>query len=508
MRQRATAALVLTLLLIVGVRYAWGLHRALDLNPDDEALYIARGLRWARGAAPLERAWGPLYSLWYAALARALPAEDAYYLTLYGTTLIPPLLLSAAVWRRTRQAALALFAGGLWLVSTANHGAWRVGHFALLGAALAWWTWPRRSASPGAWLLQAAAAWMVSYVRPEFFLTAVLALGGALGATYRAGHHAGASPGATRPRTRAWLLALAGSALVLSLTHPWGTRQGRLWAAFGQHFAVRWKARTRGHFNPYHDWPQVLADTFGPEVHSWGAALRARPDIMAWFLGRNLLGWGKSVLQGLTPYPWRAAWAWWGLGWVVLAGIGWAWRRRTGQTPDRSFLTMLVLWAAPAVLASWLIYPRPHYQAIPLAAGILAATAQTAPLRMVSRRRRWQQMGLLAATLAWLLMVPPPYRHPQPRPLYATVRALRALLPNQPPVLPVRLAHHHAAVHYLADRLEPQTSPSTPAMPPVLLYPWPWPTDLPPPEAHLTAYRPFTAPDGTTWGVWRAPAQP
>ncbi len=481
----------------MGVWWAWGLPTALDLNPDDEALYIARGLRWAAGEGGLPRAWGPLYSLWYAGLSRLVPPEEAYDVTLALTTWLPPALLAWVAWRQTQRAAPALLAGMAFLVSTTNAGAWRVGHFALLLALAGWLAWPRRAPGPFAWLGQALAAWAVSWVRPEFALSAAALVAVAAGSAWQAARRAGRWP-------RRVALALVAVAVLVLLTYPERDPQGRAWAAFGQHFAVRWKARTHAAFNPYHDWPQVLEEAFGPGVHSWLAAWRARPALMLWFVARNGLGWGKSVLQGLTPYPWRAHWPW-AIGALLLAVAVLVGAQRRGRAPTLAWWVWAGAWALPGVAAAWLVYPRPHYRVVPLALGWLALTHGLAGVWPGGRA--WRGSALAAALLV-ALVVPRPYRQPQPRPLYATVRALRAALPPTGRGVAVA-AHGHAALLYLADRVQVRQPPLETAVRPWLVYPWPWPVEAPPfgaaGEPALTGCTPRAMPDGSTWLVCLRP---
>jgi len=496
MSPKARAWLTACLVLLAGLSFTWGLPTAYDLNPDDEGLYLWRGLMWAAGQQPLERTWGPLYSAWYAGLAQVWLPEQAYYVNLYITTLLPPAVLAVAVVRRTRRVAWGLLAGLGFLISTANHGDWRVGHFALVLAAAAWAWLPRASAGGWPWLVQAVLAWLASYVRPEFALTALLLAAAAAWA---------ARPTPARPGDKRLWAGLLAFGLVAVFTHPWRDPQGRLWAAFGQHFAVRWRAHTHQSFNPYHDWPQVLEEVFGP-VHSLPDAARARPDIFAWFVIRNGRGWVKAVLQGLTPYPWRHAWPLWGALWGALWGVA-LWRARQKHHLGRD-LAALALWALPGVLSSWIIYPRPHYQVIPLAAGWAALALALAAAGPVAQHHRRLRGALPAAILLAALLVPRPYTQPQPRPRYATVRALRAALPNDDPQPTAWLAQSHFARLYLADQVRFTATP--PSRAPALVHPWPLPPEVPQTAAWLAAlyqgpYRTLHLPDGSGWRVRAGP---
>ena len=493
-----------TLLLIGGWFYR-DLGVYFDLDEADEGLYLYRGLRWSVGDEPLNREWGPLYSVWYAELSRWMPPERAYYVNAYIATLLPPLLLALWVYRQTGQAFWAWTVGLGYLVSWGNHNSWRVNHWLLLWVLFGWLLLPQAPHGllhPRIWLAMAWMAWGLSFVRPETMLSALLfALGALLLLIF--------------PRfSSARGLSLAswgkyGVLLVLFFavawrTHPWKNPQGRALGAFGQHFAVRWKARTQGDFNPYTDWPHVLQEQFG-ELRSIGDAFRQRPDLMAWFLGKNGLSLGRVVAQRITPYPWRYAWIPWSLAWftVVLVLMALFWFRKPAyRKVFVLWMTFFILWALPFIVAAWLIYPRPHYFVVPLALGWGLLGYIAAYVIPLSRRAQWG--GVIGGALLFLLFVPPAYS-PQPRPLYHTVRWLRqALAPLSSPL--VVYEAWHPAFLYLADRVrlhEMRTwTPGEPASWPDLFRA----SDVPQlkmdaQKSRATGYRyePFTLPDGSLW---------
>ncbi|NPA26388.1 MAG: hypothetical protein GXO36_02135 [Chloroflexi bacterium] len=480
-------------ILLVGLRFEWGVHLYHDLNPDDEGLYLWRGLKWVTTGVKLPRTWGPLYSLWYVLLTRIWLPEHAYYVNLYLTALLPPLGLALSLRSRTSKFTGSLLAGSGFLFSAINHSDWRVSHFALGFIVLAWWLWPRSEPGPGSWLLQAGFAWFVSYIRPEY---AVSALGFVALATVLLF----ARSFQKKPVPWPLIFALGGLLLIMVLTHPWHDSQGRFWAAFGQHFAVRWQARTHAHFNPYHDWPLVLEQAFGP-VDSFGEAIQSRPDLIAWFVARNIRSWVKTALVGLTPYPWRHLW--WLLGpLVVVFALGLlVWRPH--QALVHPLTLMLALWSLPGLASSWVIYPRPHYMVIPL-----AAFWWWFALHLAELLRQTDRLASLLIVSFSLFVIPRPYMQAQPRPLYETVQELRHFLPASPDLVAGLLIENHPAQLYLSDRVRfvSSTSDLSPSEVLVFLYPWPLPKTLEhPPFLRETLksarYHPVQLPDGSQWLV-------
>ncbi len=500
-------------LLLWGGVYLRGLAGAVDLSAADEGLYIQRATLWVTRHWPVAREWGPLYHAWYGLLLRRTDPPTAFYLNLYLTSWLPAALFGGLVFRFTRQVTWSLLAGTLYLISWGNAGDWRVNHFLLLlllaGLALL----PVRISSEGRlpWLVfQAWWAWGLSFVRPEMALTALL-LG--LWAGWEA------LRGWPRYRThRAWQGALALGILLLGVGgygSALGAPSGRMLAAFGQHFAVRWVARTGLALNPYHQWPQVLQSQFGP-VHSLGQAVRRRPDLVWWFVTRNLRGWFLVFAQRLAPYPWRSYWPVWTGG--LLAVGAWAlasgWKHRglaaTLRAPS-PWVGALLLWALPSLVSSWLFYPRPHYQAVPLALFFGAwawVLARRWPLP-------WRSDLVLGALLLGVLVGwgPQPYRLGGERPRLATVCTLRQGLASYPRAQAVLTDSPHMAFLYLADRLAVQTlAPETWRHPPEewphLWYPWPLSDEAQAQLPWLAAlarapqrwgYTPVTLPDGSRW---------
>ncbi len=496
-------------LLVIGLRFYRDLSGYFDLNEADEGAYLYRGLLWAFWDEPLDRVWGPLYSAWYGGLSHLMAPEAAYYVNAYIATLLPPALLALWVYRQTGQALWAWVVSLGYLVSWGNHNDWRINHWLLIWVLLGWLILPRephRLLHPRTWLLLAWMTWGLSYIRPEMMLTSLLFAAGSL--LLLGFHHPASSRGIALGSWMGYLVLLLLFFGIAWRTHPWKDPQGRSLAAFGQHFAVRWKARTQGDFNPYTDWPHVLKAEFG-ELGSIGDAFRKRPDLMAWFIRSNLLTWGRVVAQRLTPYPWRYAWKPWGLS-LLSVGLALMLTFFLKAKPHRrSFLlwsTFFALWTLPFFGSAWLIYPRPHYLVVPLALGWGLLGYLGARVLPLSPRVQWS--GLLSASVLFALFLPKAYG-PQPRPLYYTVRLLRTTITSTSSPLVV-YESWHPAFFYLADRVRPQeiqawSQQETPS----------WPllsrTSVPP-EVWLENssneisqgeynYEPITLPDGSLWWV-------
>ncbi len=501
----------------IGGRYLWGIHVSFDLNAADEGMYMHRALLWLLHGQPIGQEWGPVYHAWLAWLAQRTNPVIAFYLSLYMTAWVPPVLLALLVYRHTRQMGWSVLAGTAFLVSWGNYGDWRVNHFLAAGVLAVLLLVPPRLSRRGqvVWLgVQMWAAWGLAYVRPEMFLTAVLFMvweGWTLWQTRRvlAGQwvwRAGA----------ALLVAFLGVAWA---TNPWRNPSGRMLVAFGQHFAVRWEARTGAALDPYHRWYEVLEDQFGP-VHSVAEAAVARPDLFVWFVFRNVRGWFLVAAQRLAPLPWKAHWP---VMVALLAAVALAvgvlfWRRVWPQgdadehRDQARWLLMLLAWAAPAVLSSWMFYPRPHYQAVPLVLGWAVLGYLLARVWPLAFKGDWG--GVAVLLLVMLTVFPQPYQQgDQPR--LQAVLWLRHVAAAHPRPLVWTTDAGYMGYFYTVDVLDVVDVADGDALPeaqparlPDLWHPWPfseavlnqraWLTMLAAaPEAH--GFVSVTLPDGTPW---------
>ncbi len=352
---RHSVWLYLLLLLWAGLRYTAQVDQVLDIGFSDETRYLSHGLRLT--FADLHTVRAPLYAVWYKGLAQV--ADDPltlYDLNLRAQMVLLPVALFGALVAADVPPWGAFALGWAWLLGDANLEPWpRVSAFAWLVvleglAAFAYLKQGRRG-----WLVLLGSVLLSMYARPEMGL----ALAVLLGLAWRR-----VQPG---ERKGMWggllLLALAGVALFGSPFEP-----GRFLAAFGQHFAFRWRAEYLPNGSPWSDWGQALANAFGPDTHTFFDLLRANPQAIAAHVAANVgdipRRWGKLLLSH-TPwlFPDHPKWGALLWGFVGLAGlIRWlqrdkrVWWARYGEVSVAA-----VALALPALLGAVVIYPRYHY---------------------------------------------------------------------------------------------------------------------------------------------------
>ncbi len=352
------------LLVAAGLRLLRSYPQVFDIGLFDETRYLLQGLRLTGLDALPGLYRGPLYALWYALLARWEPDPVALYdLNQQVLMLALPGALYAALRAMGRSRGVAWLLAWAFLLSDANLIPWpRVSAFAwglvllAVAAALA----VRRP-----WVARGvlvSAAWLAAYARPEMLLAVALLLAEAAWAWRR--------NGAPASRVRAWLGGVLLVGLLAAALLGWPVREdGRLAAAFWQHFAYRWAPEYGLEGGRWSRWQEMRARVLGSHG-DWTAAIGP----IARHVARNALEAGPKLAALVLFHapliaPVVAESVAWGL--LALVGSGallwWARRnptpgRAAGGNPAQDVVGRALLFLAlPAALSAVVIYPRRHY---------------------------------------------------------------------------------------------------------------------------------------------------
>lgn len=431
------------------------LEGALDLPPWDEADYLRRGLRLfsagAGGRLP-DPEWGPLYSVWYFALARLTATPVALFYLSYRVLIVLPAFAVYVCTRRVGAPAGVALAGALlFVLSSAAHILPRPSLLALVLLLAAFAAAARSRRFDLFALILALAALLASYARPEMFVSfAVASSGWAAALAMRARREVGAWRAAAFQ-----VLTWAGAVglLVAVMGNPMGNTSNRRLYAFCQHYALGEVTRSSLPFNPWGQCDAVMERSFG-DVQSVGEAARANPTAFARHLTDNLVRYplislavyGRSFAEGrgIHAGPWTAR----RLLQVVAVGtlMLWLlvalWRSRGGWLLDRLrapsvlraglFLLAVLI---PTALSAVLIHPREHYlvaqgMVIPLFAAAVLVSVQGHPTQRSRRAVGVASVvfALLALGVAAGLPLPVSER-PGGLPNRSVVEALRGLAP-------------------------------------------------------------------------------
>lgn len=357
-KQRWIAYLLLGLFLFVAAyRYARPVNKVLDIGFNDETRYLNEGVYLREENLHTLRA--PLYAVWYAGLARVERDPLALYdLNLRLQIILLPMVLFAALLLSRVPPFWAFLIGWGWLLTDANLEPWpRVSAFAWIMLMLGIGLYQRFRASFKGWGFLLTAVGLSMYARPEMMLPFALLAVTAIWAVEK--------------RQRKALLIWLG-ALILLLVALFGSpnEPGRLFEAFGQHFAFRWHKQYVTEGLLWNHWQEALDKAFGAPVNSFRDVLQANP----WLVEKHILAnlrdvpkqWGK-LLFSHTPYLFKHHSLWEGILWIFIAvlggGIG-LWRRKDDKAFWKSqaftFWVLGVL-ALPSLGSVLLIYPREHY---------------------------------------------------------------------------------------------------------------------------------------------------
>ncbi|MCF8507064.1 MAG: hypothetical protein K9G59_19315 [Caulobacter sp.] len=340
--------------------------RVWDVRLWDETLYLWAGLDPAVTLPGHYEASG-LYSMIYRLLGYLIADPVALYhwggLVIAGSALGALFLALLAV---SRLPALTVIGTTLFLVSGAALSWPRVtlGALAVLGL----WVAAAHRLPLGPKLAAATlAAFLGSFIRPEFALSFVLLLAAALALPLWDGWRSRRPPGL-------WWAVPLGLVLVLGVlwSVPLPQGGGRAFFAFAQHYAFRTVTEQGLAMDPWIEW-KTLTDAAFPGATTLAGVVLTNPGAFAAFALANLAGIGEAFATFFHHFagnswgsglPRRmAATAVFGLaaagilGWRLAAlRHGWPERRR-----DLATGAILLVFALPVLVSCVLIYPREHY---------------------------------------------------------------------------------------------------------------------------------------------------
>lgn len=408
-----------------------------DLIKQDDSGYLRFALE-AHGPADLPAAMGTLYCLWLRMLhALAQDSIQTYYLAGYLSSLVVPL-----VWyplaRSFRVAPLwAGISAIAWLVAAVNLEAIQVGQFACV---LLWLTAIASRAARTArvqWLIATCGLLFASFVRPKFFLAALLLFGVAADRLRR--HD---------PRSLGVLAApvLLAVALIVLFGLPMGGPRTAI--AWHQHLAY-WLNGGTGTTSWDNDFDASLVRrglyTNGPLSFAMLHPLQMTRFVLANF--RELVFdrfWDTLAPAGDLQQRSHAL-LWLPLASCFAAGVAWHYRNRDAQRPPTHWpsVALLGLSALMVLPLCLLLYPWPRYVTPLWAALLLLVLPRAAPAG--TRPYRAALVILLIAAAMPRLAAP---GSAPPKPIESIVRILRERAGGVPIAIFDDFAHY-------SDYLEP-----------------------------------------------------
>jgi hypothetical protein len=290
--------IALAMLLLAGVIYTFQMTQFLDIGLMDESNYL-----WGWNEPILDAQNGPLYSLWYRLLIIltgdtvaayfwnmrfvmvGLPIALYIALRSYRVTPLIAVMVSLLLLRgyitfglgtKSAQVCMMLFMLGLILCSQMDRPYWR-------------------------WLVMALATLVMSYVRPEFFISFVLSFlifTGCLIYYFK-------KSVSLKERILIFGILLAIVLCIYVVGIP--LVGGRSFLAFGQHYAVHWVSWHHDLRNPWTHWNDIVSIDFGAATSIAQAAL-ANPTAIGRHILTNLRDFAPNVVGiFMGSYPFQVA---------------------------------------------------------------------------------------------------------------------------------------------------------------------------------------------------------
>ena len=343
-----------------------------DVYFGDETTYLYSGLTYTFPPDSYLAQWGSLYAAWYGVLHKLIPnVLQVFYLNWQLLIILTGVLLFLYLFLRRSGFLVSLFCAVLFQFSTLNVLLDpRISAFTLcllLGGlcALQAWHWKPQNVM----MLTALVALVCAYVRPEFYISMIIAGVIGIGMSFYPSMRSG----------RIWLKTAGVVLFVLAMHWFFGkplSGSNRSYDAFVQHFFINYQS---WHHQPL-DKPIVqqfawFEQIFGKDVKSMPAAFMVHPDLVIHHLWTNLQNTILAELHSLwniffeTPLtslnsPYRK----WILGalaaFVVFGLIDWRETYRQVVRRIRCFTTKelaLLILLLPSFVSVILVFPRSHY---------------------------------------------------------------------------------------------------------------------------------------------------
>ncbi|GAB3914021.1 hypothetical protein GCM10028803_58800 [Larkinella knui] len=430
-----------------GLALTHNLPLRYDVAFGDEMTYLASGLTYTFPPDPYLAQWGSLYAAWLRFLQVFTPDTlDLFYLNWRLLIILTGTLLFLYLYLRKSGFAVSLFCALCFQFSTLNVQLDpRISAFTLCLiltglCVIQARDWSARSVM----LLTALTALVCAYVRPEFYVSMLIAFGLAVGTFLMPRFQTGQRSF----RAFSGVLGLVALAVLMRLLlgnplAPGEQGSNRSFDAFVQHFSINYNTwRNQPTDIPIVDQFKLITSIFGKDVKSMSDAFRVHPDLVIRHFWTNISNTTKAefrVLGGLffeTPLnhltsPYRK-WILAVLFVVIVFGLidlreTFRQLRKKPLKLTRKELALFIL-LLPSLASVVLVFPRTHYLYFH-AVGLITMLA----FLLGNIKLRVAQSPVWLAGMASLMMVWVVYQTTQqqaekrPTPVADNIRFIRSL---------------------------------------------------------------------------------
>ncbi len=362
--------LIVIIILIAGLKFTLGLKNGFDVYLYDESAYLYDGIKLASNGFPSAEN-GPLYSIWYWIVSLFEPNRiNLYYLNFKLMTILPPILAYILLRINRVSIPVSLIISWLLLVVPANgYTIPKVSHFALILILTALIVISTRN-RPLLWtsLFVSISALMVSYIRPEYFLTyllSVLLVALAVALEYKK----------LERRHLAGLIACGLASAILLGVCGLPISGHRSMGAFSNLFSMNWVSWTGSDLSPWTNSREIVSQNFG-RARNIPEAFANNPKLFLRHVTYNMRELPKaSARLALPPFlpknvPSEILAELFIIG-LFVANIS---RVRKNLLEHRRLLIFVALFLPPGLFSIVIFWPRHVYLLIPLVLTSIAMT--------------------------------------------------------------------------------------------------------------------------------------
>lgn len=364
LKKHTTDLLGCILICITGILQVKGIPSHLDLLPTDDAHYMSMGFSIGK---KLIVNYGPLYCLWFKVLQKVFSSPIiVYYTSFMAITVLTPLLLFGFLRHLKLNILPAFVFAYLFQTSELNMflNSWpKISHFAIIGIMMFLVLIRPMKSDDTFYLVSTGFILLMSYVRPEYFLSFIFMLSWSIGYI--------CIKNSFRFSKYHWIsfviLAFFSASLLLTIGSSMsGSRTG---IAISQHYMwnyVEWNHLPK---TAWLNWYEVSQKNFG-QAESFSQFLKANPKEFFHMISYNFIQFFVKNIQRLNDvfFPkmlFRVAIPIGCLVIVIIVAIN---IMMNGLLNIKKYfvahfrmLIVLSIFSLPAMISSVLIYPREHY---------------------------------------------------------------------------------------------------------------------------------------------------
>ena len=368
---RRVDLLFIIILILAGLKLTYNLEGIVDLDLWDETDYLASGVNLLVKGFPSPY-YGPLYSLYYYFLSK-FSGDNIflYYLNLKLQIIIIPVLYYVFLRALNIPNTLSLLASFFFLISYGNIiVSPRPTHFAIMVMLIFLTATTFISNLRLSILLMATTALLLSYIRPEYFLSFIL-----LSIFYLILIIIDIKKTIFNKTEFVGLITFisVSAALIMKLGNPFNDKGQRTLVAFSQHFSYNWVKWHQSNIDPWADSLIIMQKNFG-SFKSIPASFLANPPAFLKHVLANLLTYLSSLSTVLFSHinfllppadKWLSSMEALLTAFTLLVLLV-IYRRRysfdwQGTFNHKAIIFFFIALYIPSLLSALIIYPRFHY---------------------------------------------------------------------------------------------------------------------------------------------------